>query len=344
MIARKNVIRSLHMIVVLCCVVSLFSIPSQAQQAGTPEFDQGRLFTEQFYRSELDTLYARFSPDMKAALSREALTQFHAQIAEQFGSEKAILDETVVPGVQYATYARIVTFEKFANPMSVTWVIGSDHNILGFSIRPVPQEAASDYLDYRTDAELYLPFQGEWFVVWGGRSVQENYHAEYPDQRFAYDFLIVNNDTTHAGDGTKNEDYYCFGKKILAPAGGKVVEARDGVADNTPGIEHMNAEEPLGNYIILDHRNGEFSFLAHLQHGTVAVQQGDTVEVGQLLGLCGNSGHSSEAHLHYHLQTTAVFQQGEGLPAQFHAYMADGEVVERGEPTRGQQISRQLDE
>jgi hypothetical protein len=160
--------------------------------------------------------------------------------------------------------------------------------------------------------------------------------AQIAEQRFAYDFVIVKNETTHEGDGTKNEEYYCFGKEILAPASGKVVEAVDTVADNSPGT--MNAQEPVGNHVILDHGNGEFSFLAHLKYGSVAVKQGDTVETGQLLGLWGNSGHSSESHLHYHLQTTAIFQQGEGLPTQFQSYMADGAFVKRGEPTRGQQI------
>jgi murein DD-endopeptidase MepM/ murein hydrolase activator NlpD len=65
------------------------------------------------------------------------------------------------------------------------------------------------------------------------------------------------------------------------------------------------------------------------------------VQRGEVLGRCGNSGNSSEAHLHYHLQNTPEFNQGEGLPPQFQNYVADGQVVSRGEPIRGQKIRPQ---
>jgi murein DD-endopeptidase MepM/ murein hydrolase activator NlpD len=90
--------------------------------------------------------------------------------------------------------------------------------------------------------------------------------------------------------------------------------------------------------VILDHGNGEFSLLAHLRRGSVAVRPGATVAAGQKLGECGNSGNTSEPHLHYHLQNTAVFGRAEGLPAQFMVYTADGRPVTRGEPVRGQTI------
>ena len=70
----------------------------------------------------------------------------------------------------------------------------------------------------------------------------------------------------------------------------------------------------------------------------MAVAEGERVEAGQEIGRCGNSGNTSEPHLHFHLQTTPVLGEGEGLPAFFNAYMADGETVERGEPVRGQTV------
>lgn len=79
--------------------------------------------------------------------------------------------------------------------------------------------------------------------------------------------------------------------------------------------------------------------MAHLQRGSVAVQVGDWVEPGDLLGLCGNSGNSSEPHLHNHLQNTPDFPGGEGLPALFRSYLVDGVLVERGEPLRGQFVA-----
>jgi murein DD-endopeptidase MepM/ murein hydrolase activator NlpD len=100
----------------------------------------------------------------------------------------------------------------------------------------------------------------------------------------------------------------------------------------------MDAKNPAGNYVLLDHGDGEYSLLAHLIPGSLAVKPADRVVAGQLLGRCGNSGHSSEPHLHYHLQTSAKVGDGDGLPAQFHGYLADGSLVSRGEPQRGQTI------
>jgi hypothetical protein len=59
--------------------------------------------------------------------------------------------------------------------------------------------------------------------------------------------------------------------------------------------------------------------------------------------MSGNSGNTSEPHLHLHLQTTTDLTDGEGLPAFFVSYIADGTPVERGEPQAGQFVSGALD-
>jgi murein DD-endopeptidase MepM/ murein hydrolase activator NlpD len=68
------------------------------------------------------------------------------------------------------------------------------------------------------------------------------------------------------------------------------------------------------------------------------VKAGDKVKVGQELAQCGNSGNSPFPHLHYHVQTTSQWFKGEGLPIQFHDYVADGKPVSVGEPVRGQVV------
>ncbi|MCB1163061.1 M23 family metallopeptidase, partial [bacterium] len=178
---------------------------------------------------------------------------------------------------------------------------------------------------------------GEWFVAWGGRTLEENYHASTRDQRFALDLLVMDGDATHVDDGAHNSDYFAYGRPVLAPAAGTVVAAVDSVPENAPG--QMDGASPLGNHVVIDHGNGEFSFLAHLQPRSLRVAPGDRVEPGDTLGLCGNSGHSSEPHLHYHLQNSPRFGDGDGLPAPFLAYSADGRPVDRGEPVRGQLIA-----
>jgi murein DD-endopeptidase MepM/ murein hydrolase activator NlpD len=318
----------------------LFFANRSEGQTDEATLEQGRQYTQQFYDGELTPIAETFSSAMTEVIGgEEGLAAFRQQVLDQLGAEVEVLDEqtSTLPGMN--VYRRVARFENTEQAFVVQWAF-SDVAIEGFQITPdTSAEASSEFLDYQTETNLRLPFEGEWFVFWGGRTVEQNYHAAYPDQRFAYDFVVVQDGLTHRGEGTANEDYYCFGLEILAPAEGVVVAAVDGLPDQIPG--ELNPEQPLGNHVILDHQNGEFSFLAHLQQGSVAVAEGDEVQAGEVLGRCGNSGNSSEPHLHFHLQTTAIPFEGEGLPAQFQHYLADGEAVARGEPEQGQTIAPQ---
>ncbi|MDB6054006.1 MAG: Peptidase, family, partial [Verrucomicrobiales bacterium] len=172
-----------------------------------------------------------------------------------------------------------------------------------------------------------LPFKGKWLTFWGGDTRELNHHHDVPAQTFAFDLLGVDEEgKTHRGDGSKNEDYFCFGREILAPADGVVVEAIDGVRDNSPGS--MNPYCLVGNCVIIQHRTNEFSVLAHFQRGSVAVKAGESVKRGQLLAKCGNSGNSSEPHLHYHLQHSPIFQDALGIKILFQkiALTKDGKT------------------
>src|SRR5262249_25453278 len=134
----------------------------------------------------------------------------------------------------------------------------------------------------------------------------------------------------------QNSDYFCYGKNLLAPAPGRIISAVDGLPDNVPGT--MDPRHPAGNYVIIDHGKSEFSLLAHLQPGSLAVHEGQAVTSGQIVGRCGNSGNSSEPHLHYHLQNGPRFGDADGLPAQFRDYLVDGHAVVSGEPVQGQTV------
>ena len=151
-----------------------------------------------------------------------------------------------------------------------------------------------------TKTKFHLPFRDEWFVFWGGTNKLVNYHYEYENQRYAYDFVIVNENRSYEGDPTLNESYFAFGKEYLAPADGVVVSMENNVEDNEP-VGTFNEEQPFGNYVILDHGNEEFSYLVHFKHQSIVVKQGDKIKQGDLLGLVGNSGHSSEPHIHFHV-------------------------------------------
>jgi len=195
------------------------------------------------------------------------------------------------------------------------------------------------YLNYKTKTVLELPFEDDWYIVAGGKSLELNHHfMPNRHQRYALDIVHIINRRGNTGDGTKNEDYYCFGKRLNAPGDGKIIAMENAIEDNVPGIK--NSKQSLGNYIIIDHLNGEFSFMLHLKKNSIIVAVGDTVERGQQVGLAGNSGYSTGPHLHYHLQTTSSLTTGVGLPMQFQNYYADDVFTERGEPITSQIVRK----
>jgi murein DD-endopeptidase MepM/ murein hydrolase activator NlpD len=311
--------------------------------AGRPEealLNDGRRWTQAFYEGRTQEMCDHMSAPLRAHMGDKAgVDAFRDQVLAQLGPESNVLEERteVVRGV--LAYVRVARFGRVATPVRVVFGLDGDGRIALFSVmpdHPVASEAPTDKLDYVTHTALRLPFEGAWTVAWGGRTLAQNQHAATRDQRFAYDFLVRKDGATHAGDGTRNGDYYAYGRSVLAPADGRVVAAVDGVPENVPG--QMDAVHPGGNYVVIDHGGGEFSFLAHLQPGSLTVHEGDLVLGGRVVGLCGNSGHSSEPHLHYHLQNSPKFFAGEGLPAPLVDYVADGKPVARGEATRGQVV------
>jgi murein DD-endopeptidase MepM/ murein hydrolase activator NlpD len=319
----------------------LSAAPAAAQTADgdTARMRTGRTYAQWFYEGKTDTLWALLVPEMRAMMpAAQQFAAFQAQVESRWGREVALVSETAAAANGATAYRRVARFEPGLVVVSVTTL--PDGRINGFQIRPyVPRPsvaAPSRFLEYTTKTPLRLPFDGEWFVGWGGRTVRQNYHAAHPDQRFAYDLVVTRDGKSHQGDGRALEQYYCWGRPILAPGAGTVTTAVDGLPDQQIG-QTDSANAP-GNHVVLDHGNGEFSLLAHLKRGTVAVKAGDRVQAGAKLGECGNSGNTSEPHLHYHLQNSAVFGRGEGLPAQFQSYTADGRPVERGEPLQGQTI------
>lgn len=324
----------------LWSLLVVLAAPLHAQDSATLEI--GRRYTQRFYDGRDAELWTLFLPQLRKVLGgQEAkLREFRASTMNALGDEAAVVRERTARQAGLRVYTRTARFERTGTAFDVVWGIDPAGRIGTFLVRPSESAAAtaapSKYEDYRTKTPLRLPFTGDWTVFWGGRTIEQNYHAASGDQRFAYDLVVTRNGVTHDGDQRRNERYFCFGQPVVAPGAGTVVHAVDGIPDNVPG--EMNPAQPPGNHVVIDHGNGEFSFLAHLRQGSVAVRPGERVAGGAPLGACGNSGNSSEPHLHYHLQTTPTFGDGEGLPAQFLSYVADGSNVVRGELVRGQRV------
>jgi murein DD-endopeptidase MepM/ murein hydrolase activator NlpD len=90
--------------------------------------------------------------------------------------------------------------------------------------------------------------------------------------------------------------------------------------------------------VVIDLGNSEFIFLAHFKLGSFMVKAGDQVRAGQKIGKCGNSGNSPVPHLHVHMQNSPQLFDGEGLPMQFHNYLAQKKFVSAGELENGQTV------
>lgn len=335
--------RTITALSVVSTAFALLVVPAATQATGDVRSDaraleRGRHLTRWLFDGAADSISEIMAERYRSALGgTDGVARSVRSIRGQLGQEKAVEKEDTFTGMSERHYYRIARYTGAPRTtVTLHWAWNGDGEVTYLRVRPTPEPAATGREDYRTKTDLALPFEGAWYVFWGGRAPHLNHHVRAPAQRFAYDFLVLEDGRSHTDDGKSNEDYHCFGRPILAPAAGRVREVVDTVPDNAPGA--MNESAPAGNHVVLDHGDGEHSVLAHLRHGSVVVAEGDRVEAGRRLGVCGNSGRSSEPHLHYHLQTQPEFGEGVGLPAPFRDYVADGEPVERGEPTRDQVI------
>lgn len=189
---------------------------------------------------------------------------------------------------------------------------------------------------------ISLPAMGQWFVKQGHSGAVTHREA----WRHAWDFVIHNPEGKECRSDCKHlQDYYCYGKPVIAPADGTVVEIIDFIPDNPIG--ETNLEQNWGNSLIIDHGYGLYSQLSHLQPDTFRVQKGQRVWKGQELARCGNSGRSPEPHLHFQLQTSPkvgaptykypialYLSKSEDSQGAFHFFdfPAEGEYVQNLQP------------
>jgi hypothetical protein len=137
-------------------------------------------------------------------------------------------------------------------------------------------------------------------------------------QRFAIDWVKVDAVLrTFRGDESKNSSYFAYGTDVLAVADATVSRINDGMPENVPHeppIFPFSLDTAAGNYVILDLGSSRYALYAHLQPGSMRVKVGDRVTKGQPLAQLGNSGNSSEPHLHFHVCDANSSLVCDGLP------------------------------
>lgn len=151
--------------------------------------------------------------------------------------------------------------------------------------------------------------------------------AFHLSQRYAIDWEQMDAKARlFVGNPKDVRSYHIYGKEVLAVADGVVVARLDGLPDQVPGAlpKGLSIEEADGNHIVLDIGNGMYVLYAHLKPGSVRVTARSRVRKGQVIGQVGNSGNTSEPHLHLHVMDGPSPLASNGIPYVFERFAIVG--------------------
>ena len=236
---------------------------------------------------------------------------------------------TLAPGSAVLIAHQPFAYKGARDRLRVTAYADAKHKVAGEGTIPITDATAKTALKF--------PLTGAWYVA-AGQSFHTAHRWALPEE-FGLDLVKIDGKgLTHRGDGTAFADYFAYGEKIFAPAAGKVVLAITNEAEDTTALRRRDETQEayferlqqdqakrlmrglpgvIGNGVVIDHGNGEYSLLAHMKPGSVTVKTGDTVTQGQLIGALGSSGNSTEPHLHYQVCDSADPLLCAGIPITF---------------------------
>ena len=285
---------------------------------------------EAFYNEgKYDSIFAMYSEEMQKF-------QPLAQAKKFLGGTKTELGKiTQRQFLKYKSGAAVYKTDFEQGTIEVNLSIDNNSKIGGLLIKPYTEENLPKIT--RNSTKLILPFKDEWNVDWGGDTKALNYHVESKNQKNAFDFSIMDaKGKTFKTDRKTNEDFYAFGKELIAPCDGEIILVVDGVKDNVVG--EMNSFHTGGNTVILKSPTKEYLVFCHFKQNSIVVKQGQKVKQGQLLGLCGNSGNSSEPHLHFHIQNVESMNEATGVKCYFDKLLVNGVLKNDYSPIKNEKI------
>lgn len=286
-------------------------------------------FMASYNQEDYASVFEMFNPEMQEFLSLEKTAEFLGKNIQ--GSEGDLKQMNFEKQIG-ASHVYKSTLEL--GVLDIYLSLDEANRISGMQVKPHVAQACLD----QNITPMDLPFQGEWFVYWGGETEAQNYHMADVNQQFAYDILKVANGASYEGDPLKNKSYFAFAEDVLAPCDAVVEMAVDGVPDNVPG--ETNPIQLTGNTVVLKTAAGEFILMCHLMQGSVQVVKGEKVLKGQVLAKCGNSGNSTEPHLHLQLQNTRDIHKATGARLLFDRILVNGTAREAYMPVKEDFIKR----
>jgi biotin carboxyl carrier protein len=197
----------------------------------------------------------------------------------------------------------------------------------------------------RAPVRVRAPVVGRWRAVNTPADRVPSHGAHAYGQTYAVDLASERSRTDSGTDwwplARRPEEFAAFGEEVRAPADGTVVRTHETERDHWsrttwPAYGLMLVEgclreitgpsRVLGNHVVLDLGGGVWATLAHLRHGSVTVEPGDRVAEGDVIARVGNSGNSSEPHIHFQLMDHRNVLFADGVPFEFE-YRRDGETV-----------------
>lgn len=280
--------------------------------------------------SDLDKSAQRLSAMEAQGLLK--LYDFHFQTSRYLAGLRIAASRTLNPGTALIVFGKPLLLAGLPSDGLLILARGKDAGG-----RPVEARAHLKVENHRSPNDYIFPLAGTWYV--GASPSLNSPHRWAANEEFAYDLIALGGDgQSHKGDGSHLADYYAYGRDILGVADGVVVETGADATEADGRLRRPDESEedygkrtlmeqnellakgykaPLGNYVVIRHAGGEFSHYGHLKQGSVRVKAGETVTRGQVIGQLGQTGNSTEPHLHFQLTDGPDPMYSRGVPITF---------------------------
>lgn len=174
-----------------------------------------------------------------------------------------------------------------------------------------------------------------YYATWGSLNVQHDenhmYQLPYPSGLSFPVSQGFHGKYSHTGGD-------CYSIDFKMPEGSPIHASREGTVVGTKDDSNIGGSDKKfewdANYILIRHSDGTLGHYVHLQKAGVKVQVGDKVQAGQLIGLSGNTGHSTGPHLHFAVFKAQTGKQRETIPVKFRTAPLMAEVLYEGRSYR----------